>query len=164
MASHRTVQILLISGAVSLVIGLIFMPRLPEAKRAVQTNPISLQINDAVDLVQNGRNPMEGISKLREILVRDSTQVDVHWHLAQFSITSRQISNAEMRFEKVIQYDSEVKYPTAYFWLAQTKMQLGKDREAIPLLIEYLKFEKDTLILNGVKRMLNQLEADNNIN
>ena len=161
--SHRSIQVVLVCGALLLVIGLIFAPRLPKDKRVVETNLLTLEINEAVELVQNGENPMQGIMKLREILAQDSTQVDVHWHLAQFSITSRQISNAEMRFEKVIQYDSEVKYPTAFFWLAQTKMQLGKDQEAIPLLTEYLKYEQDTVVLNGVKRMLNQLEVDNNI-
>jgi TolA-binding protein len=161
--SHRVIQIVLIVGALLLVIGLVFAPRLPKDKREVETNPLSIQINEAVELVQNGENPMQGIMKLREILAEDSTQVDVHWHLAQFSITSRQISNAEMRFEKVIQYDKDVKYPTAYFWLAQTKMQLGKEEEAIPLLTEYLKYEEDTVVINGVKRMLDELEEDNNI-
>ncbi|MEM9051824.1 MAG: hypothetical protein AAGC47_07215 [Bacteroidota bacterium] len=160
---HRGIQIALVCGALLLVIGLIFAPRIPREKRVVKANPLTLQINEAVELVQNGENPMQGIMMLREILAQDSTQVDVHWHLAQFSITSRQISNAEMRFAKVIQYDSEVKYPTAYFWLAQTKMQLGKDQEVVPLLTEYLKYEEDTVVINGVKRMLSQLEVDNNI-
>jgi TolA-binding protein len=99
---------------------------------------------------------------LRGILEEDSTQVDVHWHLAQFSVTSRQISNAELRFEKVIQYDTEVKYPTAYFWLAQTKVQLDKETEAIPLLETYLNYEQDTVVISGVERMLNQLKEENN--
>lgn len=106
---------------------------------------------------------MEGIMLLREILQEDSTQVDAHWHLAQFSITSRQISNAESRFEKVIQYDSEVKYPTAYFWLAQTKVALDKDSEAIPLLETYLEYEKDTVVIGGVERMLDQIKEENNL-
>jgi TolA-binding protein len=162
MSRHRIVQIALICGALLLLIGLIFAPRLPKEKRIAETNPISFEINQAVDMVQNGENPMEGIMKLRAILEEDSTQVDVHWHLAQFSITSRQISNAEERFEKVIQYDTDVKYPTAYFWLAQTKVQLGKEAEAIPLLEEYLNYEQDTVVIGGVERMLNQLKEENN--
>jgi TolA-binding protein len=162
MSRHRIVQIALICGALLLFIGLVFAPRLPKNKRAVETNPINLEINEAVEMVQNGENPMQGIMKLRAILEEDSTQVDVHWHLAQFSVTSRQISNAELRFEKVIQYDTEVKYPTAYFWLAQTKMQLDKDSEAIPLLETYLNYEQDTVVIQGVERMLDQLIEENN--
>lgn len=160
--SHRSIQIALICGALLVATGLIFAPRLPEDKREAQFNPVDLKINRAVDLVQGGENPMEGIMMLREILEEDSTQVDAHWHLAQFSITSRQISNAESRFEKVIRYDSEVKYPTAYFWLAQTKVALEKEEEAIPLLETYLKYEEDTVVTNGVKRMLDQIRNKNN--
>ncbi|MCZ4408581.1 hypothetical protein O3Q51_07165 [Cryomorphaceae bacterium 1068] len=162
MSRHRVVQIALICGALLLFIGLVFAPRLPKDKRDAETNPIDLEINEAVEMVQNGENPMQGIMKLRAILEEDSTQVDVHWHLAQFSVTSRQISNAELRFEKVIQYDTEVKYPTAYFWLAQTKMQLDKNSEAIPLLETYLNYEQDTVVIRGVERMLDQLNEENN--
>lgn len=162
MSRHRGIQIALICGALLLVLGLIFAPRLPKEKRFDEIGPLALEINQAVDMVQNGENPMEGIMKLRGILEEDSTQVDVHWHLAQFSVTSRQISNAELRFEKVIQYDSEVKYPTAYFWLAQTKVQLDKGTEAIPLLEAYLNYEQDTVVIRGVERMLNQLKEENN--
>ncbi|HKK39893.1 MAG TPA: hypothetical protein VJ949_10780 [Cryomorphaceae bacterium] len=162
MSGHRGIQIALICGALLLGVGLIFAPRLPKEKRIVEANPISFEINQAVDMVQSGENPMEGIMKLRAILEEDSTQVDVHWHLAQFSVTSRQISNAELRFEKVIQYDTEVKYPTAYFWLAQTKVQLDKDAEAIPLLETYLNYEEDTIVIQGVERMLDQLKEENN--
>ncbi len=156
--SSRSLQLILICGASLLALGLIFAPRLPKEKRGMQNNPMAIKINEAVELVQGGENPMQGIMMLRQILEEDSTQVDVHWHLGQFSITSRQISNAEMRFEKVIQYDTEVKYPTAYFWLAQTKMALEKDSEAIPLLQKYLEYESDTVVTNGVKRMLDELE------
>jgi hypothetical protein len=162
MSRHRGIQIALICGALFLVLGLIFAPRLPKEKRIDEIGPLALEINQAVDMVQNGENPMEGIMKLRGILEEDSTQVDVHWHLAQFSVTSRQISNAELRFEKVIQYDTEVKYPTAYFWLAQTKVQLDKGTEAIPLLETYLNYEQDTVVIRGVERMLNQLKEENN--
>ena len=162
MSSHRGIQIALVCGGLLLAIGLIFAPRLPKDKRVVETNPLALEIDQAVEMVQNGENPMQGIMKLRAILEEDSTQVDVHWHLAQFSITSRQISNAELRFEKVIQYDTEVKYPTAYFWLAQTKVQLDKEAEAIPLLEAYLNYEEDTVVIKGVERMLNQIKEENN--
>lgn len=162
MSGHRGIQIALICGALLLVMGLVFAPRLPKEKRGSETNPLALEINEAVEMVQNGDNPMEGIMKLRAILEEDSTQVDVHWHLAQFSVTSRQISNAEVRFEKVIQYDTEVKYPTAYFWLAQTKVQLDKQAEAIPLLETYLNYEQDTVVIKGVERMLDQLNEENN--
>lgn len=159
--SVRATQIILVSGAVLLIAGLVLAPRLSskDSKQA-ETNPVELQLQQAVSLVQSGENPMEGIQMMRAILEKDSTNVDVHWQLAQFSLTSRQIENAAFRFGKVLQYDKNHKYPQAYFWLAQTKIALDEKKEAIPLLKKYLTLEKDTTITNRVSLMLLKLEQD----
>jgi tetratricopeptide (TPR) repeat protein len=159
----RGTQIALISGAIILIVGLIFAPRLSsEDMPTAEINPTDLEISEAVALVENGENPMQGIMKLRAILEKDSTNVDVHWHLAQFSITSRQFENASFRFGKVLEYDNGEKYPDAYFWLAQTKVALGQRQEAVPLLEKYLTLETDTVILKGVENMLFELKQDSN--
>jgi len=159
--SSRTTQIILVSGALILIIGLALAPRLPkEARTKAKADPVAKKLSSAVAKVQNGERPMEGIMMIREILEEDSTYVDAHWQLAQFSLTSRQIENAEFRFEKVIQFDDNQKYPEAYFWLAQTKVSLDKPQEAVPLLKKYLTLETDTIVKNGVERMLIQLEGD----
>lgn len=159
--SSRTVQIILVAGALLLVFGLAMAPRLPkEAREKADLNPTDKKLANAVALVQNGENPMEGIMMIREVLSDDSTNVDAHWHLAQFSLTSRQIENAAFRFEKVIQFDDNLKYPEAYFWLAQTRLSLDQPEMAVPLLEKYLTLESDTIITNGVVRMLDQLKSD----
>lgn len=159
--SSRTVQIILVAGALLLVFGLAMAPRLPkEAREKADLNPSDKKLANAVALVQNGENPMEGIMMIREVLSDDSTNVDAHWHLAQFSLTSRQIENAAFRFEKVIQFDDNLKYPEAYFWLAQTRLSLDQPEMAVPLLEKYLTLESDTIITNGVVRMLDQLKSD----
>jgi tetratricopeptide (TPR) repeat protein len=158
---HRIIPIVLVSVGMILVIGLVLAPRLPAEKQLLaEASPTDLKLMQAVGLVQAGENPMEGIAILRAILEEDSTQVDAHWHLAQFSITSRQIENASFRFEKVVQYDQDLKYPEAYFWLAQTKVALDENEEAIPLLEKYLTLETDTVVINGVHRMLDQLKTE----
>lgn len=159
--SVRATQIALISGALLLIVGLVFAPRLSSEDQFVaETNPMDSQLAEALALVESGENPMQGILMLRGILENDSTNVDVHWHLAQFSITSRQIENAAFRFGKVLQFDDNQKYPEAYFWLAQTKIALDEKEEAIPLLEKYLTLETDTVVLNGVEKMLDQLKEE----
>ena len=159
--SSRTVQIILATGALLLVIGLAMAPRLPKDVRdEADKSPEELKLAEAIALVQNGENPMQGIMMIREILDEDSTNVDAHWHLAQFSLTSRQIENAAFRFEKVIQFDKDLKYPESYFWLAQTRLSLDEPEKAIPLLEKYLTLETDTIVTNGVQRMLDQLKGD----
>ena len=159
--SVRATQIILVSGAVLLIAGLVLAPRLSsEDTQEAETSPVELQLQKAVSLVQSGENPMQGIMMMRKILEKDSTNVDVHWQLAQFSLTSRQIENAAFRFGKVIEYDRDHKYPQAYFWLAQTKIALDEKKEAIPLLKKYLTLEKDTAITNRVNLMLLNLKQD----
>lgn len=157
----RATQIALISGALLLILVLMFAPRLSsEDQPDAEVNPIDSQIAEAISMVENGESPMQGIMMMRDILEKDSTNVDVHWHLAQFSITSRQIENAAFRFEKVLQFDENQKYPEAYFWLAQTKIALDEKEEAIPLLEKYLTLEEDTVILNGIEKMIVELEEE----
>lgn len=159
--SVRATQIALISGALVLIFGLVFAPRLSsDDQSAAEADPVDSQLAEALALVEGGENPMQGILKLRGILEKDSTNVDVHWHLAQFSITSRQIENAAFRFGKVLQFDDNQKYPEAYFWLAQMKIALDEKEEAIPLLEKYLTLETDTVILNGIEGMLIQLKEE----
>lgn len=154
-------QLILIGAGLLIAVGLASAPRLPADKRLISdADPTDLKLMRAVGMVQNGENPMEGIMLLREILEEDSNQVDAHWHLAQFSVTSRQIENAEFRFGKVTELDQGKKYPEAYFWLAQTKVALGKDKEAVKLLRKYLTLETDTVVINGVNRMIDQLEKE----
>lgn len=159
--SVRATQIILVSGAVILIAGLVLAPRLPaDIQNQAKTNSADLQLQQAVNLVRSGNNPMKGIQIMRDLLEKDSTNVDVHWQLAQFSLTSRQIENAAFRFQKVLEYDKDHEYPQAYFWLAQTEIALGKRAEAIPLLEKYLTLEKDTATINRVRLMLYELKQD----
>lgn len=159
--SPRILNIFLISAAILLVIGLVSAPRLPSAKRLLsEANPTDLKLMQAVSLVQSADNPMAGISMLREILQEDSTNVDAHWYLAQFSLTSRQFENAAFRFAKVVEYDKDAKYPEAYFWLAQSKIANDEKQEAIGLLEKYLTYTTDTVVIQGVTNILDQLKKE----
>jgi tetratricopeptide (TPR) repeat protein len=152
---------LLVSGALLLVAVLYMAPRLPAEKRIIaEASPTDLRLLQAVGLVQNSENPMEGIAMLRAILQEDSTNVDAHWHLGQFSLTSRQFENAAFRFGKVVEYDAGRNYPDAYFWLAQAKIATNRSSEAIPLLEYYATLATDTVVSNGVTRMIEQLKKE----
>jgi len=89
----------------ALVIGYYVLPKLPAkvlAKTQVTANPDSLKLMQAVELVQ-GTNPMEGITLLRELIAKDSNNVDAHLYLGMFSVKSNQMDKAIKRFEKVVE-------------------------------------------------------------
>lgn len=159
--SIRTTLVVLVLGTVILIAGLIWAPRLSAEVRNAQIAPDDLRLQQAIAEIQNGQNPMKGIAMMQDLLKEDSTNIDVHWYLAQFSLTSQQIENAAFRFEKVIQFDTaaERKYPQAYFWLAQTKLELDQREEAIPLLEKYLSLETDTVVIQGVEQMLERVKG-----
>lgn len=158
--SARAVQIALIVGTLILISGLIWSPRLSKEVREGQIKPDALRLQQAIAEIQNGQNPMKGIAMMQDLLKEDSTNVQVHWYLAQFSLTSQQIENAEFRFEKVIQFDTDShrEFPQAYFWLAQVKLELDKDEEAIPLLEKYLTLETDSVVVQGVEQMIERIK------
>ena len=160
--SVRTTQLVLVLGTLILISGLVLASRLPaDVHSHAEASPDNLKLQQAIAVIQNGENPMEGIAMMREILAKDSTNIDVHWYLAQFSLTSQQIENAAFRFGKVIEYDTAKppKYPEAYFWLAQTKLELDQREEAIPLLEKYLSIETDTVVIRGVEQMLEKVKG-----
>jgi predicted Zn-dependent protease len=88
----------------ALIIGYYALPKLPakaRAKAEQPTNPDSLKLMQAVELVQ-GENPMEGITILRDLVAKDSNNVDAHLYLGMFSVKSNQIDKAIKRFDKVL--------------------------------------------------------------
>jgi len=73
-------------------------------------DPDSLKLRQAIDLV-NGTNPMEGITLLRELIQKDSANVDAQYYLGLFSVKSGQYDKAINRFNTVLKLRPEdIKY------------------------------------------------------
>ncbi|MFM7105349.1 MAG: tetratricopeptide repeat protein, partial [Flavobacteriales bacterium] len=79
-------------------------------------DPDSARLQSAIQLVE-GPNPMEGITILRELIAKDSNNVDAQYYLGLFSVRSGQIDKAMNRFRKVldlrpddIRYQIEIGY------------------------------------------------------
>jgi len=109
---------LLSGGGVILIVLFLWLPRLP--KSVVQNmdsiDPDSARLQSAIQLVE-GPNPMEGITILRELIAKDSNNVDAQYYLGLFSVRSGQIDKAMNRFRKVlvlrpddIRYQIEIGY------------------------------------------------------
>jgi predicted Zn-dependent protease len=104
MPNHRLKLVIAAVICTALIIGYYALPKLPakaRAKAEQPTNPDSLKLMQAVELVQ-GENPMEGITILRELVAKDSNNVDAHLYLGMFSVKSNQIDKAIKRFDKVL--------------------------------------------------------------
>ncbi|HEY8404142.1 MAG TPA: tetratricopeptide repeat protein [Flavobacteriales bacterium] len=121
MPKQKRWLVILTFGCIALLVLFLSLPKNPSSalEKAVNpftANPDSLKLMQAVELV-NGPNPMEGINLLRELIEKDSNNVDAHYYLGLFSVKSGQIEKAEERFAKVlalrpddIRYQVEVGY------------------------------------------------------
>lgn len=120
MPKHKLWFVLLLLGCTALIVLFLVLPKQPASALAkvvkTTTNADSLKLQQGIELV-NGPNPMEGITLLRELIQKDSTNVDAQYYLGLFSVKSGQLDKAEQRFETVlalrpddIRYQVEVGY------------------------------------------------------
>ncbi|TVR37295.1 MAG: hypothetical protein EA392_13055 [Cryomorphaceae bacterium] len=165
MSSQKQTQIVVLLAALFLVVLLILAPRLPkqarlEAKKleASKTDPIEQKINQAVALVHDGSNPMQGILMLREILEENPNRVEAHWHLAHFSVQSGQYEKAAERFSKVVELDTEKKFPDAIFYLGKTYATLENPEKAIECFERYLQDVEDPTVKERVEEFIDELK------
>ncbi|MFN8775748.1 MAG: tetratricopeptide repeat protein [Flavobacteriales bacterium] len=104
MRKPGTRIILLVSLGIALIVLLLWLPRQPASARekaAAPSDPDSLKLAMAVEMV-NGENPMEGIMMLRELVEKDSTNVEAQYWLGVFAIKSGQLDKAVQRFQTVL--------------------------------------------------------------
>lgn len=115
MLKKRSTLIVLVLGSIGLLVLFLMLPKQPasaieKAANTVVSDPDSLKLKQAIELV-NGANPMEGITLLRELISKDSTNVDAQFYLGAFSVRSGQIDKAIKRFDTVMNLrPNEIKY------------------------------------------------------
>jgi len=106
--------------------------------------------------VEGGSNPMEGISKLKEVEKTDSNNVKLQLAFAFFSVKSRQWDKAVSRFNKVLKVDSN--YIEAYLHLADAYEQQGDEHNTIEVLKKYASKTNDVTARIEIEKYIKQLE------
>lgn len=148
--SKGTVKTVAVIAAIGLVIIFMVMPRAPKsAAEAVDMEPLSdveQEIAEAVQMVQSGAQPMEGILKLRGVVERDSTNETAQLWLGVFSLQSGQTDKAVSRFETVKRLNPE--NPEPYWQLGMLSMDQGAFEAAIPSLTAAVRL--DSSYVNGL--------------
>lgn len=129
--SKKASLVLLITLSLALIVLFLMMPKAPSSVLEKANTPIdkdSLRLMQAVELV-NGPNPMEGITILRELIAKDSTNVDAQYWLGVFSVKSGQYDKAIERFNRVIQYNPQ--YLAAYIDMGGLYMEMDSAQKAL---------------------------------
>ncbi|MDI1354049.1 MAG: tetratricopeptide repeat protein [bacterium] len=106
--------------------------------------------------VDGSADPMQGISRLREIEKTDSNNVKLQITFASFSVKSGQYEKAIRRFKKVLDIDST--YIEAYLHLADAYEQTGNKAETIHMLEKYAARTPDITSKLEVNNYIKQLK------
>jgi tetratricopeptide (TPR) repeat protein len=96
---------------------------------ALNENNIDAKNALAICLVQNDLDVMRGVQLLKDVVKRDSNNVEANLTLAMLSERSGQLDKARARFEKLVQI--QPLNPEYYFYLGEIYAKLEMKQEAI---------------------------------
>lgn len=130
--------------------------------KALTINPKSTEakILKASCIVEGIGNPMDGISLLKEVEKTDSNNVQLQLTFAFFSMRSKQLDKAIMRFNKVLKVDSN--YIEAYLHLADIYEQLNQTKQTIDMLNQYLVRTTNETSKVEITKYIQQLKSSIN--
>lgn len=106
--------------------------------------------------VEGTQDPMEGISRLREIERTDSNNVKLQLTFAFFSVKSQQYDRAIKRFNKVLSIDST--YIEAYLHLADAYEQQSDYKNTVAALEKYAAKTNDPTARLEIDKYIQQLK------
>lgn len=114
------------------------------------------KIQLAACYVEDGKDPMKGISLLKEIEKTDSSNVKLQLTFAFFSVKSGQLDKAINRFNKVLAIDPL--FIEAYLHLADAYEQQGNTNKTIEVLTKYASLTDDAMAKQEVLKYIQQLK------
>lgn len=112
------------------LIVLLFYARIkPDTQAVVISNNLLAEIEQAVQMIKDGEQPMQGILKLRKIAEENPENEEAQLYLGIFSIQSGQYDKAVERFNNVIKINNQNSY--AYQLLGQAYELMNDTLKAI---------------------------------
>ena len=148
-------QIFAVAFSIALVVLLYLLPNKAANSAIVEENS-SMNIEQAVELVKSGSDPMKGILKLREIAEEDPDNIEAQFYLGIFSVQSGQLEKAVTRLTKVIELDQN--YTEAYLYLGHTYSGLGNKELATENFEKFKSSTDDQKLIEEVERHIKELK------
>lgn len=135
-------------------------------EKALGFNPdnLSAKTNLGTAIVESssllGNQPMKGITLLREVIRKDSNNIEANLQLGLFSVTSQQFDKAIERFSRILRIDST--HIDMYVYLGDTYLTMGEKQKAIASYENYKTKVKDTLIIKNIDEYIIKLKQQLN--
>ena len=134
-------------------------------EKALALNPDNLSAKTSLgaSIVESssllGTQPMKGITLIREVIAKDSLNVEANLQLGLFSVTSRQFDKAIERFQRILRIDST--HIDMYVYMGDTYLTMGERQKAIDSYEYYKTKVKDTLIIKDIDEYIKKLKQNN---
>lgn len=127
-------------------------------EKVVAINEHNLEAKNAMAIcyVQNDLDVMAGVQLLKDVIKRDSNNVQANYTLGMLSVRSGQWDKARIRFEKLAQLDplnSE-----AYFYLGEAYSNLNMKKDAIIAYETSMNLVSDETTKNDIKKLIDNLK------
>jgi len=128
-------------------------------QKSIDVDPKNTEakIQIAACYVEDGKDPMKGITLLKELEKTDSNNVKLQLTFAFFSVKSGQIDKAIKRFNKVLEIDPL--FIEAYLHLADAYEQQNDKNKTIEMLAKYANLTEDAMAKQEVLKYIEQLKS-----
>ena len=133
-------------------------------EKTLELNPdnLSAKVNLGASIVESssmlGNQPMKGITLLREVIQKDSNNIEANLQLGLFSVTSQQFDKAIERFLRILRIDST--HIDMHVYLGDTYLTMGNKQKAIESYENYKTRVKDTLIVKDIDEYIKKLKTN----
>ncbi|MGB0167510.1 MAG: tetratricopeptide repeat protein [Luteibaculum sp.] len=153
----KHLHIVLLLVFLALGVGIWSLPKKP-SKGVVNTeSELQSKVKKAIALVQYGKQPMQGIGLLREVLQEDPQNQEALYHLGVFSVQSNQWSNGVERFDELYKLGKFSDFEDAYYYQALCYASLDSLDRAKIILEEGLEIAKDSSLKETLSQFRNTI-------
>ena len=123
---------------------------------SIDPENIEAKAGMGVCYVEGTPDPMKGIGLLREVVQKDSNNINAQLNLGFFSVKSGQYDKAIERFNKVLRIKPD--YLEAYLFLADVYEKTGNKQKSIESLQKYMSLINDVTIKTEIQNYINKLK------
>jgi tetratricopeptide (TPR) repeat protein len=127
-------------------------------EKVLSINPKNLDAQTALAAIyiQVDQDVMKGVGLLKDVVEKDSNNVQAIFTLGMLAIQSGQFDKAQVRFEKLISLDPfNAEY---YFYLGEVYAKAGKTKEAIKTYETCKTLLKDEAAKKDIESLINKLK------
>lgn len=110
----------------------------------------------AVAYMNQGANPMQGVTLLRELVTKDSTNAEAQFMLGKFGVVSKQYDKAIIRFEKVLYL--QPKNTEALFLAGMAYRETGNNAKAKEYLQKCIKLVTNPALKAEIEGYLKEIK------